>query len=47
MTFPGFCAVEVAGDPPGKTQEYFAARVLVPKQTEPPAGMVTSRGRAR
>jgi hypothetical protein len=42
VTLPGVCATEVAGDPPGKTQEYFEALVLVPKLTDPPAGMVTS-----
>src|SRR5437660_12593046 len=31
VTFPGFCAVDVAGVPPGNTQEYFEAVVLVPK----------------
>jgi hypothetical protein len=42
VTFPGVWATDVAGDPPGKTQEYLAALVLVPKATAPPAGMVTS-----
>jgi len=42
VTVPGFWAVEVAGEPPGKTQEYLAALLLVPKVTAPPAGMVTS-----
>ena len=42
VTLPGFCAVEVAGDPPGKTQEYRAALLLVPKATAPPEGIVTS-----
>ena len=41
-TLPGFCAVEVAGDPPGKTQEYRAALLLVPNATTPPAGIVRS-----
>ena len=40
--FPGFCAVAVAGDPPGKTHEYLEARVLVPNATVPPADMVTT-----
>ena len=42
VTFPGFCAAEFTGDPPGNTQEYLVALVLVPKLTEPPAGIVTS-----
>jgi hypothetical protein len=42
VTLPGFCAVEVAGVPPGKTQEYFEAAVAVPNETAPPAVMVTS-----
>jgi hypothetical protein len=32
----------VVGEPPGKIHEYVAAAVLVPKETDPPAGMVTS-----
>ena len=40
MTDPGFCAVDVAGEPPGKTHEYLAAVVFVLKTTDPPAGMV-------
>jgi hypothetical protein len=31
VTFPGFRAVDVAGVPPGNTQEYLEALVLVPK----------------
>ena len=42
MTGPGLCATDVAGEPPEKTHEYFAAVVLVPKKTDPPAGIVTS-----
>ena len=42
VTFPGLRAVEVAGVPPGKTQEYAAAVALVENATEPPAWMVTS-----
>ena len=42
VTLPGFCAVEVAGVPPGKTQEYFAAAVAVPNETELPVGMLMS-----
>ena len=42
VTFPGVCAVDVAGDPPGKTHEYWAAVVLVLKKTDPPAGIVVS-----
>ena len=34
MTFPGFCAVELAGDPPGKTHEYLAAVEVVLKETD-------------
>ena len=43
MTFPGIWAVDVAGEPPGKTHEYVAAVDVVLKETEPPAGMVTSK----
>jgi len=39
VTLPGFCAVEVAGEPPGKTHEYFAALEVVAKDTEPPAAI--------
>src|SRR5678815_1886045 len=42
VTLPGLCAVEVAGVPPGNTHEYFAAVVVVPKETGLPAGMVRS-----
>jgi hypothetical protein len=42
VTLPGLCAVEVAGVPPGKTQEYFAAAEAVLNETEEPAGMVRS-----
>jgi hypothetical protein len=42
VMLPGFCAVEVAGDPPGKTQEYLADVALVEKDTECPAPMVMS-----
>ena len=42
VTFPGFCADEVAGDPPGKIHEYLAAAMVVPKETEVPAAMVVS-----
>src|SRR5579859_2855750 len=41
-TLVGFCAVDVAGDPPGNTQEYFAAVTLVVKFTVCPAPIVTS-----
>ena len=41
MTAPGFCAVDVAGDPLGKTHEYVAALKLVLKETDWPAVMVT------
>ena len=42
-TFPGFLSVEVAGVPPGKTQEYLVAVEVVPKETIPPAGIVVSK----
>ena len=42
VTFPGFCAVDVAGVPPGNTQEYFEAVVLVPKLIALPAVIVIS-----
>lgn len=41
-TLPGFCAVEVAGDPPGNTHEYFADVAVVVKLTLCPAAIVTS-----
>ena len=41
-TAPGFCAVEVAGEPPGKIQEYLAAVNVVPKVTDWPAVTVAS-----
>jgi hypothetical protein len=41
VTFPGFCAVDVAGVPPGNTQEYLEAVVFVPKLTTLPALIVT------
>ena len=41
VTAPGFCATEVVGLPPGKTQEYWATVLVVPKITVPPAEMVT------
>ena len=44
MTLPGFWAVEVACEPPGKTHEYFVAVALVPKETAAPAGMMISAG---
>ena len=40
VTSPGFCAVDVAGVPPGNTQEYLAADVGVLKLTFPPVGML-------
>ena len=46
VTFPGLCAVEVAGDPPEKIHEYLEAMVLVPNATVPPADMVTSEAGA-
>ena len=45
VTFPGFCAVsavDVAGVPPGNTQEYPEAVVLEPKLIALPAVIVTS-----
>lgn len=42
VTFVGLCAVEFAGDPPGNTQEYFAAVVFVAKFTVCPAPIVMS-----
>ena len=41
MTFPGACAVEVAGDPPGKIHEYWDALEVVLKDTGLPAATVT------
>ena len=42
VTFPGFCAVDVAGVPPGNTQEYFEAVVPEPKLIALPAVIVIS-----
>jgi hypothetical protein len=42
VTFPGFCAVDVAGVPPGNTQEYFEAVEVEPKLIALPAVIVTS-----
>src|SRR5215471_1353246 len=42
VTFPGFCAVDVAGVPPGNTHEYVEALVLVPKLIALPAVIVIS-----
>lgn len=41
VTLPGFCAVDVAGKPPGNTQEYFDAVLAVPNVTVEPAVIVT------
>ena len=41
VTLPGFCAVDLDGVPPGKIHAYFGAVVLVPKETVPPADIVT------
>jgi hypothetical protein len=41
VTFPGFCAVDVAGVPPGNTQEYPEAAVPEPKLIALPAVIVT------
>ena len=40
--FPGFCSVDVAGEPPGNTQEYLAALEVVLKETMLPVAMVRS-----
>jgi hypothetical protein len=37
LMLPGLLAVEVAGDPPGKTHEYFAALDVVANETDAPA----------
>jgi hypothetical protein len=42
VTFPGFCPVDVAGVPPGNTQEYVEAVVFVPKLITFPAVIVIS-----
>ena len=45
VTSPGFCAVDpvdVAGIPPGNTQEYFEAVLVEPKLIALPAVIVTS-----
>jgi hypothetical protein len=42
VTFPGFCAVDVAGVPPGNTQEYVEAVVFVSKLITFPAVIVIS-----
>ena len=42
VTFPGFCPVDVAGVPPGNTQEYAEAVVFVPKLITFPAVIVIS-----
>src|SRR5262245_63057605 len=42
VTLPGFCAVDVAGVPPGNTHEYLEAVVLVPKLIMLPAVIVIS-----
>ena len=47
VTFPGFCSVDVpcvpsGSVPPGNTQEYFEAVVVVPKLIALPAVIVTS-----
>jgi hypothetical protein len=39
---PGFCAVEVAGEPPGNTQPYLAALEVVENETVWPAEITTS-----
>ena len=42
VTFPGFWLEEVAGEPPGKIQEYLVAVELEPlNETDPPAVSVT------
>jgi hypothetical protein len=42
VMFPGFCELEFADEPPGKTHEYFAAAEVVLKATDEPAVIVTS-----
>ena len=42
VTFPGFWAVDVAGVPPGNTQEYLEALVVVRKVITLPAVIVLS-----
>lgn len=42
LMLPGFCAVEPAGDPPGKTHEYSADAEVVLKEIDPPAPTMTS-----
>ena len=42
VTFPGFCAVDVAGVPPGNTQEYPEAVEVEPKVIALPAVIITS-----
>src|SRR5215469_4225840 len=42
VTFPGVCAVDVAGVPPGNTQEYFEAVLLEAKLIALCAVIVTS-----
>ena len=42
MTLPGFCAVDVAGLPPGNTQEYFEAALFVLKLIALPTVIVIS-----
>ena len=42
VTFPGFCAVDVGGVPPGNTQEYFEAVLVEPKLIALPAVIVIS-----
>jgi hypothetical protein len=39
---PGTREVDVAGAPPGNTQEYSAALEVVAKETDAPATIVTS-----
>jgi hypothetical protein len=41
VTIPGFCAVDVAGVPPGNTQEYFEAVLLEAKLIAFPAVIST------
>jgi hypothetical protein len=42
MTLPAFLLDDVAGLPPGNTQVYLDALLVVLKETEPPALIVTS-----
>jgi hypothetical protein len=42
VTLPAFLFADTAGVPPGNTHEYLEAVLVVLKETEPPALIVTS-----